>query len=375
MRTRRPVIQARMLLCAAWLVCACRALAADPPDHPVDHSTEMEFFVSAESLTRFRPAASVARDEDPNLQGDAVLGRTQGRFHVFADLRATTSGTHAIERLQAGFEAAPDTLLWLGRFQQPASAWNDASDHGQYLQTSITRPYIERWEDDEGLIPQHITGVLVESRGAVGGNAAVEFSAALGAGPALAADGLRPVQLIGSNAGAHRLASAARLAFLPRYFGSDRIALLWAHDAFEFRDAAIEAGLQATRATLDLLGAEFNCGTGNWRVLGAAYVVRMRYDGLGATHAERFTAAYGQVERRFAHHLTAFGRIEPSSNTQNSRWVRVIGGDDDWAYRRDSAGVRWDFLSRQALTVEFSRSDAALASYRELRLQWSAAFP
>ncbi len=364
-----------MLLCAALLACVCGSAGADPPAGAVDHSNEMEFFVSAESLTRFRPAAAIAPDEDPNLQGDAVFGRTQGRMHTFADIRATTSGTHAVERLQAGLEFVPDTLLWFGRFQQPASAWNDASDHGQYLQTSITRPYIERWEDDEGLIPQHIVGALLESRRQVGRDAGVEFSVAAGAGPAVFADGLRPVQILDGNPGEHRPAAGARLAFLPRYFGSDRIALLWSHDEFAFRDAALESALQATHAALDLVGAEFNYGRGEWRVFGAVYVVRMHYGGLGATHAERLTAAYGQVERRLAHHLTAFGRIEPSSNTQNSRWVRAIGGDDDWAYRRDSAGVRWDFLRRQALTIEFSRSDAAQARYRELRLQWSAAFP
>lgn len=335
----------------------------------------MEFFISAETLTRFRPAAAVARDEDPNLQGDAVFGRTQGRMHLFTDFRATTSGTHAVERLQFGYEAEPNTLIWLGRFQQPASAWNDASDHGQYLQTSITRPYIERWEDDEGLIPQHIAGVLFESRRRVGRDAGVEFSAATGAGPALFADGLRPVAVIDTNAGAHKLASGARIAFLPSYFGADRVALLWAHDDFAFRDAAIEQELQATHAALDLVGAELNYRLGNWRLLGTAYFVDLHYGGLGAAHAEHFAATYWQVERSLAHQLTAFGRIEPSSNTQNSRWVRAIGGDDDWAYRRDSFGVRWDFLRQQALTAEFSRSDAANARYRELRLQWSAALP
>jgi len=342
---------------------------------PADFSNALEFFVSAEALSRFKPDASIARDEDPALQGDAIFGRTDRGFHVFADFRMTTSGTHAVERLQVGYELAPDTLVWLGRFQQPASAWNDASDHGQYLQTSITRPYIERWEDDEGLIPQHIAGALVESRRALGPTHGVEFSLGLGAGAALSSTGLQPIQIVGQNDGTHRLAAGARLAFLPQYLGADRIALLWAHDEFEIHDAAMQLGLQATRAGLDVAGAQVDVSLRAWHFLGAAYFLQVRYSGFGAAVTERFNAGYWQVERSLPHALTAFGRIEPSSNTQRSRWVQAIGGDDDWAYRRDSIGMRWDFARRQALTVEVSRSDTSLARLRELRLQWSAALP
>ena len=51
-----------------------------------------------------------------------------------------------------------------GRFHQPGSAWNNELHHGHYLQTAITRPAIEAWEDEEGLIPQHLVGTLLESR-------------------------------------------------------------------------------------------------------------------------------------------------------------------------------------------------------------------
>jgi hypothetical protein len=42
--------------------------------------------------------------------------------------------------------------------------WRVAAEGFRYLQTAISRPAIENWEDEEGLIPQHITGAPVESR-------------------------------------------------------------------------------------------------------------------------------------------------------------------------------------------------------------------
>ena len=96
-------------------------------------------------------------------------------------------------------EFVPDTVLWLGRFHQPASAWNTEHHHGQYLQTDITRPYIERWEDEQGIIPQHITGLLLESRQSIGKDGAIQFYGGIGAAPALTNGALDAIDLLGNG--------------------------------------------------------------------------------------------------------------------------------------------------------------------------------
>jgi hypothetical protein len=113
-----------------------------------------------------------------------VFGITKHQFRVFGEYYITP-GERDLERFQMGFEFVPETVLWLGRFHQPASAWNTEHHHGQYLQTDITRPYIERWEDEQGVIPQHITGALFESRQSIGKDGAIQISAGVGAAPAL----------------------------------------------------------------------------------------------------------------------------------------------------------------------------------------------
>ena len=72
----------------------------------------------------------------PSLRSFAITLRLFGEYLV-------SSVEHDLERFQIGYELVPDTLIWAGRFHQPASAWNVEHHHGRYLQTSITRPAVE----------------------------------------------------------------------------------------------------------------------------------------------------------------------------------------------------------------------------------------
>src|SRR5580704_5347319 len=176
-----------------------------------DHSSgEFEVFVAAEAFHGSNHTRS--NDADPWVDADVVFGITQHQFRVFGEYYATPD-EHDLER-----------------FHQPASAWNTEHHHGQYLQTDITRPYIERWEDEQGVIPQHITGALFESRQSIGKDGAIQISAGVGAGPALTNGSLDAIDLIGSNPGRHRLSVTGRLAYLPEYVGPSSVGLMFGHD-------------------------------------------------------------------------------------------------------------------------------------------------
>src|ERR1700736_3711303 len=193
------------LLCSIvgpfWANCACAQ-----HDHS---SSEFEVFLAAEALHGSPQLRS--DDADHWIDADLVFGVTHHQFRVFGELFLTPD-EHDLERFQMGFEFVPETTLWLGRFHQPGSAWNIEHHHGQYLQTAVTRPYIERWEDEQGLIPQHITGVLLESRQSIGKDGAIQLYGGVGAAPALTNQGMEAIDLIGSNPGRHRLSVTARLA-------------------------------------------------------------------------------------------------------------------------------------------------------------------
>jgi hypothetical protein len=339
-----------------------------------EHSTsEFEVFVAAEGLAGHgqpRP-----REDDPWFDADVIFGITREQFRVFGEY-FITADEHDLERFQVGYEVVPDTVLWLGRFHQPASAWDTEHHHGRYLQTAITRPSIENWEDEEGLIPQHITGALVESRRPIGKEAGLQISAGTGAGPALTSEQNEPINLVGNNPGKHGLSFTGRLAYLPDYVGTSSAGLLWGHDQLFAGTPLVSAALRSDHATLTIYGAYVDWSVDAWRLIGAAYYVDVALD--RPVSDESFMSGYLQAERQLPHRLTAFGRIEDSARMQESRYVALLDGqtrDIDITIRREAAGLRWDYARRQALTVELDREVSLSEHGYEARLQWSAAIP
>jgi hypothetical protein len=339
-----------------------------------DHSSgDFEVFVAAEAVHGSRETH--LGDADPWINADVVFGVTKHQFRVFGEYYITPD-ERDLERFQMGFEFVPETVLWLGRYHEPASAWNTEHHHGQYLQTDITRPYIERWEDEHGVIPQHITGALFESRQSIGNEHAIQISAGVGAAPAIADHELDPIDLIGSNPGRHRLSVTGRLAYLPQYIGASSVGLLYGHDDLSVSNARTLATLGANEAKLSVYGAYIDWMTEPWRVVAANYYVDVALNGMGRT--ESFISGYLQVERQLPRRFTVFGRVEDSARMQESRYVSVFNdgdGDIEIALRRQALGVRWDYTRRQALTLEVSHIVSLSKTSNELRAQWSAAIP
>ena len=129
--------------------------------HMHQHDSDLLFFVSGEAVGRSGQEQRNDDQYDALGRADVLFAHNKGRWRVLAETVVSTEEVD-VERLQFGFEAGESTLLWVGRFHQPASAWNTEHHHGQYLQTAITRPSIELWEDEGGLIPQHLVGALLE---------------------------------------------------------------------------------------------------------------------------------------------------------------------------------------------------------------------
>jgi hypothetical protein len=336
-------------------------------------SSEFEVFVAAEGLAGH--GQPHPRLDDPWLDADVIFGLNHEQFRLFGEYFASPD-EHDLERFQVGYEVVPDTLIWLGRFQQPASAWDTEHHHGRYLQTAITRPSIENWDGEDGLIPQHITGALLESRRQIGTDAGVQVSAGVGAGPALTTRDNEPIDLLGNNPGKHGLSYMGRLAFLPDYIGTSSAGLLFGHDQMFARSAIALATLHSNHATLSILGAYADWNIDSWRFIGAGYYVDFLLD--RPDPEESFMSAYLQAERQLPHQLTAFGRIENSPRMRESRYVQLL--DDhtmniDISIRREAAGLRWDYARRQALTCEFDHEVSLSRRGYEARLQWSAAIP
>jgi hypothetical protein len=336
-------------------------------------SNEFEVFVAGEAI--HGTGETRAGDDDTWFDADVVFGLTQHQFRVFGEFYITPD-ERDLERLQFGFEFIPETVLWFGRFHQPGSAWNTEHHHGRYLQTAITRPYIERWEDEQGLIPQHITGALFESRRPVGPDGAVQFSAGAGAGPSVQSDALEPIDLIDSNPGKHRLSLTGRVAYLPEYTGTSSFGLLFGHDHVATSSMFVLSALSSRNAVLSIYGIYADWNSEPWRIIGANYYVDVGFD--QPTRDESFISGYLQAERQLPHDLTMFSRVEDSARMQESNYVKLFDdndGDIDIALRRQALGLRWDYVRRQALTIELSHVVSLRQRSNEIRLQWSAVIP
>jgi hypothetical protein len=361
-----------------WLRFGCAVIVAVlaflPAQAQHQHpASEFDVFLSAEGVTGH--GQPNPREDDTWLNADVVFGLKRDQFRVFGEYFITTE-ENDLERFQLGYEVVPDTVVWLGRFHQPASAWDTEHHHGRYLQTAITRPAIENWEDEDGVIPQHVTGTLLESRWPIRSEAGIQFDAGAGVGPTLTSEENEPFSLIRHNHGHHGSSFMGRLAYLPDYIGTSSAGLLVGHDQLFANSQVAASTLRSNHAVLTIVGAYADWNVDDWRIIGTLYHIDVGLD--HPTPDENFSSAYLQLERRLPHRLTAFARVEDSPGMRRSRYVNQLDGrssDIDIAIRRQTGGLRWDFASWQALTIEFGHEIALTQHGNEVRLQWSAVLP
>jgi hypothetical protein len=163
---------------------------------------------------------------------------------------------------------------------------------------------------------------------------------------------------------------------LPEYVGTSSFGLLYGHDQIATGSPFVLSYLNSHHAVLSIYGTYADWNSGSWRIIGANYYVDVVLD--QRTHNESFMSGYLQVERQLANRLTAFGRIEDSAGMQESNFVALFDnhdGDVEIALRRNALGLRWDYVRRQALTIELAHVVSLRQRSDEVRLQWSAVVP
>lgn len=367
---RRAVARA-----AITCVIACGAHAQTPPEHSSDHGhpdKELVLFVSGEAHHISSSRSTSALNEDAWLSADIVLALTRDRFRLFGEYLLSAE-EHDLERFQLGYELVPNTIVWLGRFHQPASAWNTEHHHGRYLQTSITRPSIELWEDESGIVPQHISGLFVDSRRPLGDRGGLQIALGAGLGPRVDEGELDAYDLLDPHESRRHVSWSGRIAFLPDYTGGSAIGIVFARHRIPVIDGSIVNAPATNEIRQELYGAFVNWGQDPWHVLAAVYDVRFALHGPAPTRSERFVAGYLQVSRQLPNNLVGYGRVEESGRARRSLYL--TGNHSDFELRRVILGLRWDVRPRHALTLEAGRGETIRERQNEIRLQWSAALP
>ena len=326
---------------------------------------------SAQAVGTFNRTASVTEIVDEVIQADVLFTVQKGPFKVFGEyLLSDHEGD--LERFQLGWQATEDTVIWIGRYHQPTSVWNHDHHHGQYLQTSITRPFLDEWEDLGGILPQHFTGMLIESSANPFGSWQLRTAVGGGLAPIITPEGLEPFDLVHPDSDHHQVGYQARISLHPGEFTESGAGLLLATDELPTIGLTAPPIPGLDHVDLKLLGGFGIYAAGDFKILATWYHAWTHLTSpIVTSNSESFGVGYVEAEQRFPHQLTAFARLEESDNAGSSTYLKLF---PMFMRQRYVGGVRWDFLSRQALTLQLSDSHTLNGSFSDIRLQWSAAF-
>lgn len=306
----------------------------------------------------------------PGLDGNELLPEVNlfystdlERLRFLAEL-LLDKDEQEMERLQLGWLVQPATTLWVGRFHSPLGFWNTEHHHGAFMQTTITRPGIIAFEDEGGVLPTHITGMLAE--GSVDREqGALNFAFGIGQGPELQTE-LEPVNILEFRNGG-KLAGSARLS----YRSLDA-------NVGEFGGFAGYSRIPVFGRTIDqvdqtVAGVFYNRDTGLLRLVGELFYVTNRLEGSASTSDADFGAGYLQGEYQVHENWTLFGRLEGTVHAKDNAYLAL---NQEFIKARAMAGTRVEVGRRQALKLEVSRNELQdEVRFNQIGLQWSMVYP
>jgi len=336
---------------------------------------DMLFFTSVEGADMYAASDPALEDTDIHAKVDFLYSYNSDRFRFLAEYILSDEESE-LERLQAAWKIDNKTRLWFGRFHAISKYWTSEFHHGQFMQTSISRPAMDAWEDESGPSPSHITGVWLDHEHSVGQQSAISFGLAAGLAPKFAGQQLRPLDILSPDSG-HDLAISARLIYRPDVLSNNQIGMIFARDDISVvSDSAPNlADLSAIR--LRNIGVFANWSWQDWRLSTnwTYFDIDMHYN--SGDVPENFLMGYLQAEYQVTENWTIFGRTEQADKEDNSVYLQLL---PEVIAHRGMLGVRWDFADSQALTLEAAATSIQGDNFEhedfdELRLQWSAVFP
>lgn len=361
-RRWRTVILARILLLAA--LASSQFVHAESPH-------DMLVFLSVEDMDKFSASDPELEGNDFHATADFLYTYNSNRFRFLAEY--IWSDTEAeMERLQAAWVIDDETILWFGRFHTISNFWTSEYHHGQFMQTSISRPGLEEWEDESGPMPSHVTGAWLEHEVGVGNQSALNFGLAGGLAPKFEGVELMPFDVLDPGSG-HDMAVTGRLVYRPDVLSENQIGL-----TLSTNDIAVVSDSNPVLFDLNSIrqstyGVFTNWRWDNWRVSSnfMYFDIDMHY--ANSTVDDEFFLGYVQAEYEASEAWTFFGRTEFGDGEDDSVYLSLLPAV---VAHRQMLGVRWDFAKRHALTLEIADTSQQADtlghdSFKEARLQWS----
>lgn len=344
------------------------------PDDAGAGGLRSDLFLLAGGSLRGTDGLSDPNQHEPDAQfvADFLFDLSYRQARLFGEYVVTDHETE-LERFQIGWEPKENLLIWLGRYHQPSSYWNQRYHHGQYLQTPITRPRVEEWEDTRGVLPQHMVGALIETTWRGKGPGSVNLTIGTGISPSLDVGELDTYSLLRSNDSSIRGAYNFRLDFHPDVESENSLGLLLSHNEIGVNDGAVPSGYAPfDHIDQNIFGAYADWSYRGWRALGTAYFVQADFASGEDYVKDHFVAAYLEIERQIRPTLAVVVRQEYFSHADSSLYLRLF---PDRIEQKTMGGLRWDFARKQALKVEIATVTTPLDHFNEFRVEWSGAIP
>ena len=333
---------------------------------------EHEFLLFLSGGPAYHPITSEdgIQENDFIFKADALYGYQKGDFRFLAEYILSTEESE-LERFQLGWQFDEESIGWAGRVHSPSRYWNTAYHHGQYMQTSISRPLVEKFEDEGGVLPTHVTGLMLETMHDLQGTDGFLTVISLGATSVIDDQELKPFDLLDTSS-ENKGAIDVRLAYLPDQLGENQFGLLlsWSDLVVDGSRIAEQQGLE--RVEQGIIGVYADWRRQDWRILANLTYVDNQMIKQVRDQTDTFIAAYFQAEYEVNHKWKVFGRVEDTHGAENSEYLELFPSA---ITERKMLGLRFDFYRKHALTLEVSNIETQSVDLDQAWLQWSAVFP
>jgi len=265
------------------------------------------------------------------------------RLRGIIELNIEQSRGIELERLQIGYALSDSATGWLGRFHTPLGYWNTAFHHGAQLQTSITRPRFLNFEDEDGVLPLHTVGMLV--------NGAIPFGSGRWQYDAFAGNGSRIVDnKLDPNVGQDDNRNTALGGNLRYAFDGMLAGLTVGMHGLTEKVDAYTAGIRNGGSRVNMLGGLLVYDQSNWEVIAEYYRFRNQ-DLSSGTGVHASWAGFAQAGYTFSEKWTPYLRIERASFDQTDRYFYAQNGGR--SYQRQALGMRYNLNEQSALKLEW----------------------
>jgi len=340
------------LISSGLIFYSASATAADPQQ-------EILLFLDVSQNQHIR-GSSIDDDFIPAL--DLIYGYSTDKFRLLTEY-AISSEENEIERLQAGWVINDENVLWIGRVHTPDNYWNTTFHHGQFLQTSISRPWLDRFEDEGGPLIGHTTGLLLESDYQLNNGAGFSSKVAVGAGPHLESD-LEPFDLA-SPGKSHKLTAQVSIAYIPQYLSSNQFGILASRSDIS---VSTQNSVAFSNISQNIFGVFVDWSWNKSRVISAFRNITNRANN---NNQDSFWGAYVHVERSLTSRWTSYGRFDYLNGEDDSEYLGLL---EQTSSRQLTGGLRFDLTNKHAITIEvidISATNGRL-NRTNILVQWSA---